>query len=161
MLDTDILRTFIAVLPAMVANATPVIFGGGAKISIPLFGKNKTIRGFVSGVFAGLFTGVVLYFITQGIFFGKLWVMIGLLQGIGAMTGDLLGSYIKRRIKIKEGDEFFIVDQLGFMIFAIVFTNHIISLNVKQIIAVLIITFFLHKIMNVIAYLVKLKKNMH
>ncbi|MEM3373055.1 MAG: CDP-archaeol synthase [Candidatus Anstonellales archaeon] len=145
----------------MIANASPVIYGGGRKISKPLFGNNKTIRGFLAGVFAGLFTSILIYAISGGIYYGENWFVIGFLQGFGAMLGDLVGSLIKRRLKISEGEEFFLIDQLGFIIVAILITNHLLNFNLKQIVFVLILTFFLHKSMNIVAYFTKLKKQMH
>ncbi|GAI48998.1 unnamed protein product, partial [marine sediment metagenome] len=49
------------ILPAYVANATPVVLGGGKPIDSgkkftdgrPIFGAGKTWRGFVSGIATG------------------------------------------------------------------------------------------------------------
>ncbi|MGC8850410.1 MAG: CDP-archaeol synthase, partial [Candidatus Bathyarchaeia archaeon] len=56
------------ILPVYVSNASPVILGGGAPLDFgkkfidgrPIFGPNKTFRGFTGGVFAGWVTSAIL-----------------------------------------------------------------------------------------------------
>ncbi|MFH0818351.1 MAG: CDP-archaeol synthase, partial [Candidatus Micrarchaeota archaeon] len=66
----NVLKLIILISPAYVANASPVILGGGPPID---FGKNfydkkrilgdgKTWRGFFMGVFSGTLVGVLLSF---------------------------------------------------------------------------------------------------
>jgi len=59
-----------------------------------VFGDNKSVEGFMSGVIAGLSIGIVYTFFT-GL---NTWIAYGLLSGSGAMLGDLLNSFIKRRL---------------------------------------------------------------
>ena len=67
----NILLTIYFIFPAYVANATPVIGGGGALIDggmilsdgEPLFGPGKTIRGFMVGIFMGTLTATIQIFV--------------------------------------------------------------------------------------------------
>ncbi|HIH23083.1 TPA: CDP-archaeol synthase, partial [Candidatus Micrarchaeota archaeon] len=66
----DILQLILFILPAYVANAVPVLLGGGAYLDLGknwndggrIFGDGKTIRGFISGVVAGMLVGIVIAF---------------------------------------------------------------------------------------------------
>ncbi len=46
---------------------------------------------------------------------------IAVMLTLGANFGDLLGSFIKRRISFKPGRSFPVMDQYGFFIFALLF----------------------------------------
>ncbi len=159
-----LLTSIIIVLPAMVANSTALILGGsGPLISERYFGKNKTIRGYISAVFGAMLTSLFLYELTRhGILALPLngpavYIIIGFLQGNGAMFGDLLGSYIKRRNKILEGEELKIIDQIGFIVFAIIFTIPIYVFEMLDIVIILLLTYGLHKTTNLLAYNLHMK----
>ena len=90
------------IFPAYCANAAPVIFGGGRPINggrnfrngRPIFGPRKTFRGF----FAGLIIGTLVSFL-QGYLSGNFKViLLGFMLSLGALTGDLVESFIKRRL---------------------------------------------------------------
>ncbi len=83
----------------------------------------------------------------------------------GAAFGDLAGSFLKRRVDIKSGAPFWIVDQLDFAVGALIFAfipaiffpglYLIPDLNI--VIFLLILTPSVSLISNTIAYLIKLK----
>ena len=110
------------ILPAFFANATPVFVGGGPTIDggriwrdgHRLFGDGKTWRGFIGGIIAGTIIGIIQYFIEGATYNGV--ILRGFLLGFGALSGDLIGSFIKRRLDIARGHPFIGMDQLGFMI---------------------------------------------
>ncbi len=56
----------------------------------PILGSSKTWRGLLSGVLCSM---------AGSLFFGWPWTL-GLAIGLGAMTGDLVSSFIKRRLGI-------------------------------------------------------------
>lgn len=104
-------------LPAFAANMAPVI---AAKIlpqwatrvdfnitfnHAPLFGAHKTWRGLIAGGLAGGLLGLTSY---------GFW--LGMLVGITALVGDLIGSFIKRRLNIKSGQPLPVVDQVDYLI---------------------------------------------
>ena len=68
----------------------------------PFLGSHKTIRGVAGGIMAGLFFG----------FLATIPLGTAVLTGIMSMAGDMLTSFIKRRLKIGEGKDFPVVDQL-------------------------------------------------
>jgi len=83
----------------------------------------------------------------------------------GAALGDLAGSFLKRRVNIKSGEPFWIIDQLDFAVGALIFAfipaiffpglYLIPDLNI--VIFLLILTPSVSLISNTIAYLIKLK----
>ena len=147
------------IFPAYVANAVPVIFGGGASLDFKkkiggkrLFGDNKTIKGTVSSLIFGILTGAI-----ESIYIPSM-LPVGISLTIGANFGDLLGSFIKRRIDLKHGASLPIVDQYGFFVFAILFAFPLDNLpNSYGLIFITIITGILHPLANVIANKLKLK----
>ncbi len=67
----------------------------------PIFGRHKTIGGFLCGILTG---GIIGYLI--GFSFA-----LSLLAGLLGMLGDILTSFIKRRLRLAEGTELPIFDQ--------------------------------------------------
>ncbi|MCX6773883.1 MAG: CDP-archaeol synthase [Candidatus Micrarchaeota archaeon] len=149
------LAFLMLVFPAYAANAIPVLLGGGMTfddlLKLKLFGKNKTIRGFLSGIiFGSLASLALMLFLPVQIRFS--YVLFGIFSSLGAMLGDLLGSLLKRKIGIAEGKQFFL-DQILFIAVALCFGYLFIPeiYNITVVIAVLIVTFFMHIIFNIIA----------
>ncbi|MDE1828662.1 MAG: CDP-2,3-bis-(O-geranylgeranyl)-sn-glycerol synthase [Candidatus Micrarchaeota archaeon] len=154
-----ILYPLIFILPAYVSNGAPVLFGGGRPIDggrkllgKRIFGDNKTIRGLIAGLLVGSLIG-----------FGESTVLpymlvVGIAGSFGAHFGDLLGSFIKRRLGMSSGHNMGIMDQYFFVIFAITFTAPFGNLpNIYGIIFILIITGALHLFTNSVAHRWKLK----
>ncbi|MEM2937075.1 MAG: CDP-2,3-bis-(O-geranylgeranyl)-sn-glycerol synthase [Candidatus Bathyarchaeia archaeon] len=150
------------IFPAYCANATPVLIGGNLPIDLgknfldrkPIFGKNKTFRGF----FAGLAVGTVVGFV-ESAFFPEYPVAFGFLISLGALLGDLAGAFIKRRIGITPGGLLPVVDQIDFIIGAIVLAIPLKILYLELVLTVLIITIPIHMLTNFAAYKLGLKKN--
>lgn len=110
------------ILPAYAANGLPVLFGGGAPLDMGMkikgrriFGDNKTISGTIAALASGIVVGAVEWP------FMSYMLAISLLLTVGAVFGDLLGSFIKRRLGMKSGDMFPFMDQYGFFVFAVLF----------------------------------------
>jgi CDP-2,3-bis-(O-geranylgeranyl)-sn-glycerol synthase len=133
-----------------------VILGGGTPLDggrlwrdgKPLLGSHKTVKGTLLGFLAGLLVGVV-----QGNLVG------GCLQAIGAVGGDLVGSFHKRRIDIKPGDSLLFSDQLDFIVLAVALSYPVQGTPWDQVAAILLVTLPLHYLVNVVAWAFKLKKN--
>lgn len=159
---TDIISSIILVLPAMVANAAPVIFGAGRPIYVSLFGKNKTVRGFIAGIIGGLYTALLIHLLViNGFVSSSLslsdWLFLGILQGLGAMAGDLIGSFAKRRMGLGEGEELIVIDQVGFLLVAILFSITITGLDSYDVLGLVLLAFVLHKGTNLIAFRLGMK----
>jgi CDP-2,3-bis-(O-geranylgeranyl)-sn-glycerol synthase len=169
-------------LPAWIANATPVIFGGGRPIDggrvlsdgYRLFGDGKTIRGFIVGVFFGTLTGIgqilaaphlkplmeMYVEVTpqmDAVLFLELPVVV--LLSVGALLGDLVGSFLKRRVNVKSGNPSPVLDQIGFILLALILASPFIQPSPEYVIVLVIFTLGIHWISNALGYLLGLKKN--
>jgi CDP-2,3-bis-(O-geranylgeranyl)-sn-glycerol synthase len=169
-------------LPAWIANATPVLVGGGKPIDggryfrdgRRVLGNGKTIRGFIVGIIFGTLTGFGQVFVAP--YLRPLLAMFvtitsemdyalfmqfpaAILMSFGALTGDLLGSFIKRRFNVESGDPSPVMDQLGFIIMALIFAAPIFEPGPVFIAILIIATFFIHWLSNAIGYLLGLKKH--
>lgn len=142
-------RAIDFILPAYIANATPVIAGGGPPIDFnkkfldgePILGSHKTIRGFAAGLAAGLIVALI---------FGKA-LALGLALSLGALLGDLAGSFLKRRLKIPPGASLPGVDQLDFLVGALALACVVTSVALETVLVLMLITPPLHVGMNAFA----------
>jgi len=149
------------IFPAYCANATPVLGGGGAKMDFGrnfidgkrIFGDNKTFRGFFVGFAIGLLVGLM-----EVVAF-HFPVLFAFLIPLGALLGDLCGAFLKRRIGIAPGGLLPIVDQVDFVVGAIVFSLPLAMVDWQLAVTVLLITPPIHLFTNYLAYKLKLKKN--
>lgn len=85
------------------------------------------------------------------------WPLVILIV-IGALLGDLIGSFVKRRLSLDRGAQFPVVDQLGFVVVALFLAALIHIPSLGAIIFVLASTLFVHLFGNYIGYKIKLKK---
>jgi len=182
-----ILQSVYFLLPAYFANMAPVVakkLGLMKALDVPvdegkrfidsreILGKNKTYRGFVAGAIAGLIIAYVqmaLYNIPNMPFFKYISIpnlnysshliviSLGILMGVGAITGDALKSFFKRRMNIGPGKKFIPFDQIDFVVGAYIFIIPLIILydigfNWQIILCSIILSFLLHIIVNHISF---------
>ncbi len=156
-------------LPSAFANMAPVIFHKcdflNISINKKLFGKNKTYRGFFFGILISII--VVIFQRTLSaqaqnielLDYQNINIIIfGSLMGIGALLGDLLKSYFKRKLKIRPGKSFPMIDQIDWVIGSSVVLFFYISLKLKFIIYSLIMLGVLHLLTNILSYKLKIRK---
>lgn len=149
-------------LPAYLANVTALAFGGGKPLDfnfeLPdgrrILGDGVTWRGTIIGTIIGITIGLIQGIITGNITVG---ILLGLALGGGALIGDACGSFIKRRLKIESGRPAPILDQLDFVVGALVFASFVVVIPVEMIVIILVISVFLHLGANIIAYLLGIK----
>jgi len=163
-LITLIIESLKFIFPAYCANATPVLAGGGLPMDFGknfsdgkrVFGKNKTFRGFFFGWAIGIMVGLV-----EGAVFGfaSYSVLFSILTPLGALLGDLTGAFMKRRLNIAPGGLLPVVDQIDFVVGALVFALPLAIIYWQLAVAVLIITPPIHLLTNYVAYKLKLKSN--
>jgi CDP-2,3-bis-(O-geranylgeranyl)-sn-glycerol synthase len=155
-----IIYPLIYIFPAYVANGAPVIFGGGTPLDFKrkldgkrIFGDHKTIRGLIAGILSGIIiAGVESAYLPY-------MLLIGVMLSIGTHAGDLLGSFIKRRFNIKSGKSIPFLDQYMFFVFALLFAYPFGNLpNIYGLFFLIILTGILHRLTNIGAYSLKLKK---
>ena len=146
------------------ANATPVLAGGGTPMDLgkaSLTAKEssattKPSKASSSAGAIGLAVGLM-----EGVAFGfqNYPVLFSILIPLGALLGDLTGAFIKRRIGIKPGGLLPVVDQVDFVVGAIVFSLPLAMINWQLAVTVLLITPPIHLFTNFLAYKLKLKRN--
>ena len=172
-----LLTTLYFILPAYFANGGALVFGGGTPIDfeksdsngVRWVGDGVTWRGMVVGTIIGIITGAVQGYIAPMIlpYIGSTLApvvtstsngaLIGFLLGFGALLGDAIGSFLKRRLGIGRGEPAPILDQLDFIIVALILVSPVIELNWIFIVLALLLTLFIHLLTNTCAYLLGLK----
>ncbi len=168
----DLFEIILFIFPAYVANSAPVLLSGWGPLDANLkfldgkrlFGDSKTIRGTFGGIAAGMIVGALFaYFVPSYLVNVELLetkLMITALMVVGALIGDLLGSFFKRRLDIQPGEPLFVTDQLLFIIMAIALSTipQGFFLTIYDLGVILIITLVVHIVANRIAHALNLKK---
>jgi len=135
-----VLQALWLILPAYVANASAVIVGGGIPIDFGkkwkdgrrILGDGKTWRGLLSGTFLGMTVGFGLVvaaeyinvsdyrFLCLSNFEGfPLMIFLVFSLCFGALLGDIVESFFKRRIGKERGENWILFDQLDFVVGAL------------------------------------------
>jgi len=162
----DIFEALYFILPAYFANSSPTVLGKGSRYNFPLdrgrvfldgrriIGDSKTVRGLIGGICAGLFIGFIQFLIRDPEpVLGFLDTMNRtFLLALGTHLGDLFGSFIKRRLNINPGGAFPIIDQLGFLVFALGLTAIFYEVPLKYVFILLPLTLGAHLGANILAY---------
>jgi len=147
-------ETIYIYLPAYLANAAPVVLGGGGPLDggrdwldgKPLLGDHKTIWGTLSGLVVGTLVGLI-----------QMKPLRGVLLAFGAIGGDIVVSFVKRRLNLKPGASFPIADQMGFIVLAVALSSLAEPTTWQRAAAILALTLPIHYLTNVVAWLLKLK----
>ena len=172
-----ILQCFYFMLPAYFANMAPVLAKNMfRKMALPIdfnmklgkyaiFGENKTYRGLVAGVIAAIGVAYVQFFLYSENILSDFaivdysnWLLIGFLLGFGAMFGDMVKSFVKRRLGLKPGMPFVPFDQLDFVFGALIFVYPVARLSMEKMAIILFISLILHIIINHIAFYTGIRK---
>ena len=172
------LTTLYFILPAYFSNGGALAFGGGTPVDFGKSDKNGvrwigdgvTWRGLFAGTIIGIITGAIQgylapfilpeigsYLITPIVTDVSNGILIGFLLGFGALLGDAIGSFLKRRLGIGRGKPAPILDQLDFLIVALILVSLVVKLNVTFIAIAIILTLIIHLLANTGAYLLGLK----
>ena len=146
------------------ANSTPVLLGGGAPIDRgrkfvdgrPILGTNKTMKGFAYG----LLLGSTAAFAEAAMFANYELVLVGIVASLGALLGDFFGAFVKRRLDIPPGNPLPVVDQLDFILGALLLTSPLLQVTLGAVLILVIATAPIHLLSNAIAYMLRLKKRL-
>lgn len=148
-----LLDALVLFLPAGIANMappiankvpglnrwrTPMDFGKSYR-GIRIFGDHKTWRGFVSGTICGTVYGIFLHAVHYHTTYSLWWFLLFCaVLSAGALLGDAIKSFFKRRSRVKPGASWFPFDQLDYIIGALVLTVpfHTFSLPMMGVIAI-------------------------
>lgn len=156
----DWLSALYIILPIYCANGAPVLFGGGWPIDAGkslsdgqrILGDHKTLRGFASGLMAGIVVGAF-----ESVFLSPGLILIAILASLGALLGDLAGAFLKRRFKVKPGGPLPGLDQLDFVIGAILLVSTVSNLTLGTVLILILVTPPIHFLTNLGAYVLGLK----
>ena len=165
-----LLQALWFVWPAYCANAFPAVLNGKRPLDrgryfgkSRLLGDSKTIEGTIGGILFGMLMGIIQMnvqdYLPQELGLLRMSAPLVALLSIGALVGDIVGSFIKRRLNIKPGDPAILLDQLGFLIFAFIFAAAVYIPAPSIIFLLIIITPIIHLLTNVVGYILKFKKN--
>jgi len=91
--------------------------------------------------------------------YGDFTIILGFLLGFGAIVGDLIESYYKRKAGIKPGEKWIPFDQLDFVIGGLAFAFIIYVPPAEAMLALVVLTPILHIATNHIGYWLGLSKS--
>jgi len=178
---TYILSCLYFFLPAYFTNMTPpLIRSAGIFIFLdkevdfgkkflgqPIFGKNKCWRGVIFGLIVGILVVGLQLWLYRFPFFKKISLFdyseinilaLGVLISAGAVFGDLLFAFIKRRLKMEPGARFIPFDQTNYVIGSAFLLTPFLKIDILVWITLFILTFLLHIIINRIGYHLRLSR---
>jgi len=178
---TYILSCLYFFLPAYLVNMTPPLARrinlfnfldrdvdfGKKFMGQPIFGSHKSWRGVILGIMVGLLAVLVQSYLFQFpavqrisfLDYSQLNILaFGFLISAGAIFGDLLFAFIKRRMKMKPGARFIPFDQTNYVIGAAIFLTLFLKIEIIVWLTIFILTFLLHIIVNRIGYHLKLNR---
>jgi CDP-2,3-bis-(O-geranylgeranyl)-sn-glycerol synthase len=93
----------------------------------------------------------------QWLFVKQSLFVFGVTVSIGSLGGDLLGAFIKRRLKLPPGYPLPLLDQLDFVLGGLALTSFFYRIEVYTLFLILLVTPIIHIAANALAYLWKLK----
>jgi CDP-2,3-bis-(O-geranylgeranyl)-sn-glycerol synthase len=186
-----IIQSFWIIIPAYVANASALLVGGKTPIDFGktyndgrrVLGDGKTWNGFITGGFIGITAGFAIAFVAPMINvilvendlgfltlsdFEGFPLMIPLIASItyGALLGDIIESFFKRRRGIARGRDWIPFDQIDFILgvlgFSLLISTFLYfsgalpynwffeNLSISHILFLLVVTPFIHLFSNFI-----------
>jgi CDP-2,3-bis-(O-geranylgeranyl)-sn-glycerol synthase len=160
----EIMDAVWIILPAYVANMTACAFGGGRPLDFTrsffdgrrVLGDGVTVKGTAAGAIFGTLTGILQSFFSR---YTLLFSFnLGFLLAFGALLGDLVESFFKRRLNLTQGSPLPFLDQLDFIFGALILSFPLLDLSVSKILIIILITPILHFSTNYIGYKLNLKE---
>ena len=178
----DLAFAFWFFVPAGVANMTPILVArlpllrnwtspidfGKSWHGKPIFGANKTWRGLICGVVAGVLVCMAQFWLGDQIYLSFLDtrpeydhaqpVILGLLLGLGALLGDAIESFFKRRANVEPGKAWFPFDQIDYIIGAVILTWWLVPVGFMELVSLFAVWFVMHLLFSYIGYRTGFKK---
>ncbi len=161
------------IVPLYVANASAMLIGkffpskpvdNGWKWldRRPILGRGKTWSGGIGGIVCGSLAGILLYTAWNIPAFETLlgvpYPNAAVIISVGAIFGDMAGSFLKRRINLKPGHPSPVLDQLDFVVGGYVFLAYWYHPPFEELLVVALLTVVVHVASNFIAYKMGIKK---
>lgn len=131
-----------------------------------LVGDHKTVGGFLFGVLFGVLVGLIKFIwidphlpdllLFELSFLSNLW--LSLLLSVGAVSGDLLKSLLKRQLNVDPHKPFVPFDEIDHSLTAMLLAKIFFPISWTMVGLTVFIYIFIHATSNVIGYLLKIKK---
>ncbi len=169
--------------PVIFGGGRPIDGGRFFRDGHRLLGDGKTVRGFLVGIVCGTLTGTVQVISapTVSVEMAKyvsvtqdmeailrlssvtaspaIGVIVALLLSLGTLTGDIIGSFIKRRVDVQSGGPSPVLDQIGFILLALIFAVPMLKPNGQYVMILILLTLGIHWLSNAMGYLLGFKKH--
>ena len=130
----------------------------------PLLGAHKTFRGFLAGIIVGTFVGLVQTVIYEQVLFQyeygyqfQYTIFLGFALSLGALSGDLIESFVKRRLNRSPGSSLPVADQIDFILGAFLFSIPVLPPSFTAALIILVITIPIHLLTNLGAAILNMK----
>jgi CDP-2,3-bis-(O-geranylgeranyl)-sn-glycerol synthase len=177
-----IIESIYVLIPAGFANMAPVLFGkffsflakpidfGRFYKGTRILGDHKTWRGLIFGILTAIGIVAIQRFLYYHDFFYGISVInytkisvisLGFLLGFGALFGDMVKSFLKRRIGLKPGKDWWPFDQMDWVFGSSVFLVLVYDLSFRNFLVSIAVYFVLHIIVKELGYFLKLDKKHH
>lgn len=170
----ELIKGFWIIIPAYAANGFAPLARGKRRIDFgsnflgnPLLGKGKTWEGLFFGILIGTLCGLVEIYtrpylnpiaLKNGFSLQNLTIFSIFFVALGAMIGDSIGSFVKRRLGMKRGESFPFGDQLDFLVFGFLFASFFVEVSIVSVLIFLIITPIIHRIACYLGFKLGTKK---
>jgi len=150
----------------MLARGKQAIDGGRMWRGKQIFGPGKTWEGLALGVVVATLVATFQMLVAPLLPWNlspipldivPMTPLLGFLMGLGAMLGDIGGSFIKRRLGIARGKPAPLLDQLDFVVGMLIFASLLVAFKWEWAVILLVMTPIIHLTANFMAYLLKLK----
>lgn len=164
-----VLRIIWLFLPAYAANIAASVFKINflnKPISEKYFGSHKTYRGFFFGTLSALIVSSIQFFVFEIHFFKNIsylnyshyYLLSGFLLGFGALAGDTIKSYFKRRKNIAPGEKWIPFDQIDYTLGALFFIAFFWKPDIIFIFLSMLLNFGFHILFNHLGFWLGLRK---
>lgn len=173
-----IAKSLYFALPMYAANMAPVIVSRLPLFDVrldfgrewrgkPLLGAHKTWRGLIAGVIAGVIIAYIQSWFSlnyeQMRGFGLIDyrsaqpLVLGVLMGLGAILGDAIKSFFKRRASVAPGQPWVPFDQVDFVLGGLILSSFYVWPGLIPGCIILLFTPVLHVLTNAAAYKLGIK----
>ena len=168
-----IIQLIYFMLPAYFANMAPVFARKIPFLDTPvdlgktlhgtrILGDHKTWRGLLAGLLLGTLVAFLQYLalpIALDISLPdyRMWWVIGPLLSIGALSGDLIKSFFKRRLHITSGAPWIPFDQIDYAIGAVALCSIAYFPGWTNSALIILISVVLHFLTNIIGYYLNIR----
>lgn len=173
-----ILECLWFLLPGLLANTAPVFAKNINFLNYPvdfnkklggkrIFGSHKTFRGFFFGIITAISVVFIQIQVYDIIFFNNIslldyssinFILIGFLFGFGALFGDAIKSFFKRRVGISPGKSWVPFDQIDSVLGILLLMSFIYVPSILYIFAMITIELILHLVFVYLGYLLKIRE---